>query len=62
VNTNMNQILRANRFLLKRKLVNRANDHIEEPPVKIISEMVTPESFKYLPSERNLKQSIRYQR
>ena len=53
---------RHQKFELKRKLVERANDQIDEPPVKIISELVTPKSSSILPSESNLKQAIRYQR
>ena len=39
-----------------------AKDHIDEPFVKIINELVTPESSSVLPSESNLKQAILYQR
>ena len=35
---------RYQKFQLKRKLVERARDHINEPPVKIKSELVTSES------------------
>ena len=40
---------RHQKFQLKSKLVERARDHIDEPPVKIISELVTPESSSVLP-------------
>ena len=46
---------RHQKFQLKRKLVERARDHIDEPPLKIISELVTPESLSVLPSKSNLK-------
>ena len=46
---------RYQKFQLKRKLVERARDHIEEPPVKIIGELVIPESSSVLPSKSNLK-------
>ena len=53
---------RFTRLDLKRKILENSIEHLGEAPVKILNEVITPEAVLNLPSELNLKQSIRYQR
>ena len=52
--------LRFTRLNLKRKILENSIEHLGEAPVNILNEVITPEAVLNLPSELNLKQSIRY--
>ena len=53
---------RFTRLDLKRKILQNSIEHLGEAPVKILNEAITRETVLNLPSELNLKQSIRYVR
>lgn len=51
---------RQDKLRLKRALVERTLDRLEEPPEQTIAALVTPDKAQSLPTEINLKQSLRY--